>query len=160
MVEINGIPPVEDPYNLARFTEAQSGSVRGSDYSTALSELQSGRKRSHWMWYIFPQIEGLGSTDYAVRFSIKSLDEAGAFLSHSILGPRLVECSEAVLAIEGRSAVQIFGEIDRMKLRSSMTLFAQVAGPDSVFARVLDKYFYGEPDSRTTSILDSVSVQS
>jgi uncharacterized protein (DUF1810 family) len=157
MVKINGIPTDEDPYNLTRFMEAQSGSVRGSDYRTALSELQSGRKRSHWIWYIFPQIEGLGSTDYAVRFSIKGIDEARAYLAHPILGPRLIECAEAVLAIEGRSAQQIFGDIDRMKLRSSMTLFAQAAGADSVFTRVLDKYFYGEPDSRTLSILNSVA---
>lgn len=158
MVEMNDVPLVADPYNLSRFLEAQSGSVRGSDYKTTLSELANGRKRSHWMWYIFPQIEGLGSTDYAVRFSIKSLDEARAYLAHPILGPRLIECSEAALAIEGRSAVQIFGEIDRMKLRSSMTLFAQAAGADSVFTRVLDKYFYGEPDSRTLSILNSVAA--
>ncbi|HEX2641029.1 MAG TPA: DUF1810 domain-containing protein [Pyrinomonadaceae bacterium] len=159
MAEINDFSREADPYNLARFLEAQSGSVRGSDYKTALSELQAGRKRSHWIWYIFPQIEGLGSTDYAVRFSIKSLDEARTYLAHPILGPRLIECAEAVLAIEGRSAVQIFGDIDRMKLRSSMTLFAQVTGSDSVFTLVLEKYFYGEPDSRTISILNGVTAQ-
>jgi len=158
MNEENGIPPGEDPYNLRRFLEAQSGTVRGSDYATALSELQSGRKRTHWIWYIFPQVAGLGSTDYAVRYAIRGLDEAGAYLEHPILGLRLVECAEALLAVEGRSALQIFGEIDRMKLRSSMTLFAQVAGPDSVFARVLDKYFYGEPDGRTISILNAVAA--
>ena len=158
MVEENGIPPREDPYNLARFLEAQSGTTRGSDYTTAISELQNGRKRTHWMWYVFPQVAGLGSTDYAVRYAIGDLDEARAYLEHPILGPRLIECTEALLVIEGRSALQILGEIDRMKLRSSMTLFAQVAGPDSVFARVLDKYFYGGPDSRTTSILNAVTA--
>ena len=158
MVEEKGIPPREDPYNLARFLEAQSGTVRGSDYVTALSELRNGRKRTHWMWYIFPQVAGLGSTDYAVRYAIRDLDEARAYLEHPFLGPRLIECTEALLAIEGRSALQIFGEIDRMKLRSSMTLFAQAAGPDSVFARLLDKYFYGEPDGRTISILNAVAA--
>lgn len=154
----NGNPPGEDPYNLKRFLEAQSGTTRGSDYSTALSELQSGRKRSHWMWYIFPQVTGLGTTDYAVRFAIRGPAEARAYLEHPILGPRLIQCTEALLAIEGRSALQIFGDIDRMKIRSSMTLFAQVAGPDSIFARVLDKYFYGEPDGRTISILNAVAA--
>lgn len=134
----------EDPFDLARFVNAQEGV-----YGTALSELRSGRKRSHWMWFIFPQVAGLGYSLMAQRYAIWSLKEARACLDHSVLGARLRECAEAVRAVEGRSASEIMGNPDDLKLRSSMTLFAQVDGPDSVFAGVLAKYFGGEQDAET-----------
>jgi uncharacterized protein (DUF1810 family) len=118
----------DDPHDLARFVEAQAG-----DYATALAETRAGRKRSHWMWYIFPQIDGLGFSSMARRYAIKSLDEARAYLDHPVLGPRLVEITEAALAVEGRSAHEIFGSPDDMKLRSCATLFARAASEGSVF---------------------------
>lgn len=139
-----------DPFDLQRFMDAQQGS-----YTGALAELRGGRKRTHWMWYIFPQIDGLGYSSISKRYAIKSSAEARHYLDHPILGTRLVECVEAVLAVRGRSAAEIFGSPDDLKLRSSMTLFASVAPPDSVFARVLDRYFQGQPDSRTLDILGS-----
>ncbi len=138
-----------DPYELERFTAAQD-----RIYRTVLAELKSGQKRTHWMWFIFPQIDGLGFTPTSIRYAIKSVAEARAYLDHPVLGPRLVECAEAVLAVEGRSASAIFGYPDDMKLRSSMTLFAHVAEePQPVFARVLDKYYTGEKDNKTLRIL-------
>jgi uncharacterized protein (DUF1810 family) len=136
-----------DPHNLNRFLEAQEGV-----YERALSEIRAGQKRSHWMWFIFPQYDGLGLSEISKRYAIKSLAEAEAYLQHPVLGPRLIECIEAALAVEGRSANEIFGAPDDMKLRSCATLFAQVSPPGSVFERVLDKYFEGEPDERTRSL--------
>ncbi|HOS80441.1 MAG TPA: DUF1810 domain-containing protein [Anaerolineae bacterium] len=140
-------PITDDPYDLQRFLRAQE-----PIYATALAELRGGQKRSHWMWFIFPQIEGLGQSPTSKYYAIKSLAEAQAYLQHPLLGPRLQECAEAVLAIEGRSAAEIFGFPDDLKLRSSMTLFAALAGPDSVFARVLERFYDGRPDEQTLQI--------
>jgi len=129
--------------SLQRFLDAQAGV-----YDRALEELRAGRKTSHWMWFVFPQIEGLGRSPTAVRYAITGLDEARAYLAHPLLGARLRECAQVLLDLGGRSAVDIFGGIDAMKLRSSMTLFAR-AGEDPLFARVLDRYFDGEEDAAT-----------
>jgi uncharacterized protein (DUF1810 family) len=139
-----------DAHDLARFVDAQRAS-----YATALEEIRSGRKRSHWMWYVFPQLAGLGSSTMAEHYSICSLDEARAYLAHDVLGPRLVECAAAVLALEGRSAREIFGSPDDLKLRSSATLFALVSSEDSVFRAVLDRYFGATPDPRTLELLNT-----
>ncbi len=137
-----------DPFDLKRFLQAQE-----DDYRIALSEIRSGRKRSHWMWYIFPQVEGLGFSTTSRWFSIKSVAEAKAYLNHPLLGQRLTECVEAVLGVEGRSAHEIFGSPDDMKLRSCATLFAYVSPGGSVFDRLLEKYFKGERDSKTLRLL-------
>jgi uncharacterized protein (DUF1810 family) len=139
---------VRGPHDLSRFVQAQVG-----DYEQALSEIQSGRKRSHWMWYIFPQFDGLGFSPTSRRYAIKSLAEAEAYLRHPVLGPRLVECAEAALGVEGRSANEVFGSPDDMKLRSCATLFARVAPAGSVFERLLDKYFQGQPDAESLRLL-------
>jgi uncharacterized protein (DUF1810 family) len=137
-----------DPYDLTRFVLAQE-----ADYETALSEIRRGHKRSHWMWYIFPQYDGLGFSTMSRRYAIKSLAEAEAYLQHPVLGPRLLECAEAAVGVAGRSASEIFGSPDDMKLRSSATLFAIVSAPGSVFDRLLDKYFGGERDPKTLQLL-------
>ena len=137
-----------DPYHLDRFVQAQDRT-----YESALTEIRNGRKRSHWMWFIFPQFEGLGSSAQSVFFSIKSIAEAKAYLAHPLLGPRLIECAGAVLAIDGRSAIDIFGSPDDMKLRSSATLFARASPDGSVFHRVLDKYFGGRADDKTLRLV-------
>ncbi|WP_237057457.1 DUF1810 domain-containing protein [Microbulbifer sediminum] len=137
-----------DPFDLERFVGAQA-----SCYQEALAELQQGRKRSHWMWFIFPQLAGLGRSPMAQRYAIGSLAEAGAYLQHPLLGPRLRECCEQLLQVQGRSAHDILGSPDDMKLRSSMTLFAQVAGENSVFGKVLARYYDGEQDPRTLQLL-------
>ncbi len=137
-----------DPHDLKRFLSAQA-----DDYAIALSEVKSGRKRSHWMWYIFPQFEGLGFSMTARRYAIKSVAEAKAYLEHPVLGPRLVECAEVALAVEGRSAHQIFGSPDDMKLKSCATLFSSVSPAGSVFERLLEKYFGGERDEMTIRLL-------
>ena len=137
-----------DPYDLARFVRAQA-----DDYARALAELRAGRKRSHWMWYVFPQFDGLGFSAMSRRYSIKSAAEARAYLDHPVLGPRLVACFEAALAIEGRSALEIFGAPDDMKLRSCATLFEAVAPAGSVFGRLIDKYFDGQRDDVTLRLL-------
>ena len=116
---------------------------------TVLAELRTGRKSSHWIWFIFPQIAGLGHSSMAQRFAIASLDEAKAYLQHPLLGPRLRECCELMLAIEGRPITSIFPYPDDLKLRSSMTLFAHATGEDDLFQKVLDKYFGGEFDALT-----------
>jgi uncharacterized protein (DUF1810 family) len=134
--------------DLDRFVAAQDG-----DYERALEELRSGRKRSHWMWYVFPQIRGLGSSPTSRRFAIEGREEAAAYLAHPLLGPRLVACAEALLGIEGRTAREILGSPDDLKLRSSATLFVEVAPPGSVFERLLDKYFEGRPDPATLQLL-------
>jgi uncharacterized protein (DUF1810 family) len=137
-----------DPYNLGRFLEAQEG-----DYEQALSEIASGRKRSHWMWYIFPQLDGLAFSSTSKHYSIKSLDEARAYLEHPILGPRLLECTEAAVRVEGRTAREIFGSPDDLKLRSCATLFACASPPGSVFDRLLAKYYQGRRDDKTLHLL-------
>jgi len=137
-----------DPFDLARFLQAQDG-----DYDTALSEIRGGRKESHWMWYIFPQFEGLGLSTISRRYSIKSRAEAEAYLAHPILGPRLVECAQAALDVHGRSAFEMFGSPDNVKLQSSATLFALVSPPGSVFQQILEKYFQGRRDERTLSLV-------
>ena len=141
--------PGADPHELGRFVAAQA-----DDYDRALAEVRAGRKRSHWMWYIFPQVGGLGSSSMARRYAIGSLDEARAYLAHPVLGPRLVAIAEAALGVAGRSALDIFGSPDDMKLRSSATLFALVAPPDSAFERLLDRYFGGERDGRTVELVE------
>ena len=138
-----------DLFNLQRFVSAQEGV-----YSDVLAELQSGQKRTHWMWFIFPQLDGLGYSATSKHYAIKSISEAQHYLNHPVLGPRLIECAEAVLAVKGRSASAIFGSPDDMKLKSSMTLFAAVAPPQSVFVRVLDVYFSGKQDSKTLSLME------
>ena len=137
-----------DPFDLNRFISAQEGI-----YDRALAELRDGLKRSHWMWYIFPQVEGLGHSPTTRRYSIKSLEEARHYLAHPVLGQRLKESAEAVLAIQGRSAADIFGHPDDWKLQSSMTLFELVSGSESVFGRILDKYDQGKRDPRTIQIV-------
>ena len=137
-----------DPYDLDRFVRAQE-----EDFDRALAEIRGGRKRSHWMWYIFPQFDGLGFSSMSRRYSIKSLAEAEAYLRHPVLGPRLVACAEAALAVEGKSAFEIFGSPDDMKLRSCATLFARVSPPGSVFDRLIDKFFQGRPDGETLRLL-------
>jgi uncharacterized protein (DUF1810 family) len=141
-----------DPFNLARFVEAQE-----QDYETALSEIRAGRKCSHWMWYVFPQFQGLGNSPTSVHYAIKRVGEAEAYLSHSLLGPRLIECGEAVLQIQGRSAHDVFGSPDDMKLRSCATLFGSVSPDGSVFHRIIDQFFEGRPDERTIRLLRNSS---
>jgi uncharacterized protein (DUF1810 family) len=141
--------PSQDPYDLERFVEAQS-----RVYDTVRAELRQGAKRSHWMWFIFPQIRGLGSSPTAVHFAIASRDEAAAYLKHPLLGPRLVECTRLVLGVKGRSSEQIFGEIDSMKFRSSMTLFAAATLKETAFEEALQKYYDDEEDPATLEILE------
>lgn len=136
-----------DLYDLGRFVQAQA-----ADYDRAISELRAGKKTSHWMWYVFPQIEGLGHSPMSRRYSIKSVAEAKAYLDHPVLGPRLRECFVAVNNIRERSAHDIFGSPDDMKLRSCATLFAHVSN-GGVFQQALDKYFDGEQDQLTASLL-------
>ena len=137
-----------DPHDLKRFLEAQQ-----DDYRQALAEIRGGRKRSHWMWYIFPQYAGLGFSSTSQRYAIKSVAEAEAYLRHPVLGPRLVECAEAAIGIEGRSAAEVFGSPDDIKLRSCATLFAALSPHGSVFERVLDKLFRGARDERTIRLM-------
>lgn len=136
------MPPTQP--DLQRFLDAQQ-----RDYQTALGEIQAGRKRSHWMWYIFPQIQGLGHSSLAQHYAIADAAEAAAYLAHPTLGPRLVEISRALRALPGSNATAVMGTPDDLKLRSSMTLFAQVPGADAVFQQVLAKYFGGRPDEQT-----------
>lgn len=131
--------------DLERFVQAQDS---GGTYQRAVAELRSGRKTTHWMWFIFPQIAGLGRSAMAQAYAISDLAEAQAYLAHPILGPRLIECAEVVAAQQGRSAEQIFGGIDAIKLRSSMTLFAQAAPDQTIFQQVIDQYYDGQ-DSQT-----------
>jgi uncharacterized protein (DUF1810 family) len=137
-----------DPHDLRRFVEVQE-----RIYAQALAEIRDGRKRSHWMWFVFPQVEGLGSSPTSRRYAIRSLAEAEAYLRHPVLGPRLVECAEAVLGVEGRSASEIFGSPDDMKLRSCATLFARASPAGSVFERLLARYYAGARDARTLELL-------
>jgi len=136
----------EDPYHLQRFVAAQDA---GGTYDHAAAELRAGRKTSHWMWFIFPQIAGLGYSPASRTYAITSLDEARAYLAHPVLGARLIDCAAILTGLAGRTAEQIFGEVDAMKLRSSITLFMHAAPREPVFRQVLDQYFGGEPDSAT-----------
>lgn len=137
-----------DPHDLARFVEAQAGI-----YAEALAELSAGRKRSHWMWFVFPQVTGLGASSMSKRYAIGSEAEATAYLDHPLLGPRLLRCVEAMLAVEDRSAHDILGSPDDMKFRSSLTLFAAVSPAGSVFHRALDRFFDGAQDEKTLAVL-------
>ena len=148
MADTNDTDAADDPHYLSRFVQAQE-----DDYARALSEIKSGRKQSHWMWYIFPQFDGLGSSSTSKRYSIKSVAEAEAYLANPVLGPRLLEIVEEVLRVEGRSALEIFGSPDDMKLRSCATLFACVSPAGSVFERLLDKYYQGGRDGKTRRLL-------
>ncbi len=139
-----------DPFNLSRFVQAQERQI-----DIARAELRSGRKCGHWMWYIFPQMKGLGISEAANYYGISCRAEAAAYLSHTVLGPRLVECTELVNLVGCRSAVDIFGYPDWLKFRSSVTLFAALNSKAIPFKKALDKYFAGEPDRRTLSLLQS-----
>jgi uncharacterized protein (DUF1810 family) len=136
----------EDPYDLARFVAAQDA---GGTYDRAVAELRAGRKATHWMWFVFPQIAGLGYSPAARAYAISSLDEARAYLAHPVLGPRLVGCAAILTGVPGRTAEQILGEVDALKLCSSMTLFMRAAPGEPAFRRVLDRYFGGVPDPAT-----------
>jgi uncharacterized protein (DUF1810 family) len=137
-----------DPHDLDRFVRAQQGV-----YETALAEIRRGRKTSHWMWFVFPQIAGLGSSPTAQRYAISSLDEARAYLDHPVLGPRFRECAAACAALKGRTAHEVFGAPDDMKLRSSLTLFEAAEPEESVFADALDTLCEGRRDEATLLIL-------
>jgi uncharacterized protein (DUF1810 family) len=139
-----------DRYGLERFVAAQN---QAGTYDAAVDELRSGRKRSHWMWFVFPQIAGLGQTPTSRKYAISSLDEARAYLAHPVLGRRLIECAEILGQHRGRSAEEIFGGIDAMKLRSSMTLFAYADSANPIFVQVLEAYFGGVPDEATERLL-------
>ena len=139
-----------DPYILDRFISVQEGI-----FEDVLTELGNGRKQTHWMWFIFPQVDGLGFSATTKYYAIKSLEEGQQYLNHPVLGLRLLQCTQLILAFEGKSAYEIFGSPDDMKLQSSMTLFAQVVGIDSVFAEVLVNYFHGQRDERTIALLGS-----
>ena len=139
---------MDDPFNLQRFVEAQA-----PVFPQVLEELMHGEKTSHWMWFIFPQIAGLGRSATAQEYAISSAGEAQAYLDHPVLGPRLVECVNFLLGIEGRTAKQVFGDIDAVKLRSSLTLFLDASGGEKVFEDALDKYFDGVPDLRTLTAI-------
>lgn len=144
----DAVGPIPDPYDLTRFVRAQDNT-----YEQALTELERGRKQSHWMWYIFPQLDGLGSSPTSRFYSIKSEDEARAYVGHPALGPRLAECADAILAVDEKSATAILGSPDDLKLKSCATLFAHVTPPGSVFERILDKFFDGERDAATIRLL-------
>jgi uncharacterized protein (DUF1810 family) len=139
---------MDDPWDLARFVDAQSGV-----YDTVVGELRGGRKRSHWIWFVFPQLAGLGSSPTAARYAISSLAEARAYLGHGVLGPRLRECTRLVNDIHGKSIEQIFGWPDNLKVRSSMTLFARATDDNAEFLALLERYYNGEEDPVTVARL-------
>jgi uncharacterized protein (DUF1810 family) len=140
-----------DPHDLQRFIDAQA-----PVFEAVRAELSAGRKRSHWMWFIFPQIDGLGASSMSKRYAIRSIAEAKAYLDHPLLGPRLLESAEAALAVQTSSALDLFGSPDDMKLRSCATLFASVSSEDSVFSQLINKYFDGKPDDRTLQLTGDV----
>lgn len=140
----------DDPYQLHRFTEAQN---QGDAYQQAVDELRRGHKTTHWIWFVFPQIAGLGKSPTSQHFAIKSLDEAKAYLAHPLLGPRLVDSAGIVAESSAPSAAAIFGDMDAMKLHSSMTLFLRARPAQPVFQQVLDKYYDGRPDEGTDRLL-------
>ena len=137
-----------DPFDLERFVQAQEGV-----YEQALRELRDGAKRGHWMWFVFPQVAGLGSSPTAQRYAVSGLDEAHAYLAHPVLGPRLVECAQALMELGERDPVRVLGSVDALKLRSSMTLFEAAAPDERVFGEVLERFYDGERDAATTSRL-------
>jgi uncharacterized protein (DUF1810 family) len=137
---------LDDAFDLERFVAAQDA---GGTYDRAVEELRRGRKESHWMWFVFPQVAGLGHSPISNKFAVTSLEEARAYLCHPVLGPRLVQCAAILSEIEARSAEQIFGSIDAQKLRSSTTLFMRAAPDETAFSQVLDRYFGGRPDRAT-----------
>jgi uncharacterized protein (DUF1810 family) len=139
-----------DSYGLERFVAAQN---QGGTYDAAVDELRAGRKRSHWMWFVFPQIAGLGQTATSRKYAISSLEEARAYLAHPVLGPRLIDAARIVAELERRTAEEIFGGTDAMKLRSSMTLFAYADSANPIFGQVLEAYFGGVPDEATERLL-------
>ena len=141
----------DDQFGLSRFISAQK-----DIYNRILAELKRGQKLTHWMWFVFPQLDGLGRSTTAKRYAIKSREEAQAYLNHPLLGTRLFECTEAVFVTEGKSVAEIFGYPDDLKLKSSMTLFSDIAEPDSLFVGVLDKYFQGERDLKTLQLLEKL----
>jgi uncharacterized protein (DUF1810 family) len=140
-----------DDHDLSRFVEAQDV---GDTYDAAVAQLRAGHKTGHWMWFIFPQLAGLGRSSMSAQFAIGSLDEARAYLRHAVLGPRLMECATIVAGTRGRTAEQIFGGIDALKLRSSVTLFLRTAPDVDVFRQILDRYYDGEGDARTVELLE------
>lgn len=150
MVQANPLE-YDDRFNLTRFINAQE-----MVYPRVLFELRNGRKRTHWMWFIFPQIDGLGNSSTTKHYAIKSIEEAKEYLNHPVLGKRLKECAAAVLAIEERSISEIFGHPDDQKLKSSLTLFESIADSDPIFTSLVDKYFNGERDSGTLTILSGI----
>ena len=131
--------------DLSRFVDAQAGGV----YEQALAELRAGRKRGHWIWFVFPQVAGLGRSTASQYYAISGLDEAREYLAHPVLGPRLVECAQALLDLGASDPVRVLGPVDALKLRSSMTLFARAAPEAAVFGQVLDRFFGGQPDEAT-----------
>jgi uncharacterized protein (DUF1810 family) len=140
----------DDPYDLRRFVAAQDS---GGTYQRAVAELRHGRKTSHWMWFVFPQIAGLGHSPTSRAFAISSLEEARAYLAHPVLGPRLIECTTIVAQTPGRTAEQIFGGVDALKLRSCATLFLRAGPGQPVFSQVLARYFDGQPDPATDQLI-------
>ena len=141
---------MSDPFDLQRFVAAQDD---GRTYDRALAELRAGAKRSHWMWFVFPQVGGLGASPMARRYAVSGLDEARAYLAHPVLGPRLLECARALTALGTADAVAVLGPVDAVKLRSSMTLFARAAPEEPAFAEVLDRFFGGSRDDATLARL-------
>ena len=151
MAHSNDSHSTDDPYNLSRFLRAQE-----DDYEQALSEIRGGRKRTHWMWYIFPQLDGLAFSSTSKHYAIKSIEEARAYLAHPVLGPRLLECAEAAVRVEGRTAREVFGSPDDLKFRSCLTLFHQAASADSdraLFTEALNQFYRGQADARTLELL-------
>jgi uncharacterized protein (DUF1810 family) len=142
------VPKMSDPFNLQRFVDAQAPL-----YDRVCAELRAGEKTSHWMWFIFPQLQGLGRSSIAVKFAIASRQQAAAYAAHPVLGLRLQECTKLVNSVEGRSASEIFGDPDELKFHSSMTLFAAATSDNAVFHRALKKYFDGKLDPLTIDLL-------
>lgn len=138
----------KDTYNLDRFLQAQE-----DIYESVITDLKNGNKKSHWMWYIFPQIKGLGLSPLSVKYSLSSLEEAREYLKHPILGPRLRECTTILLKLNGKSAIQIFGNLDALKLKSSMTVFSVAEKGENIFDSLIDKYFEGSKDLRTLELM-------
>jgi len=141
---------MQTKYNLNRFLEAQE-----TTYNEALTEIKKGKKQGHWMWFIFPQIAGLGFSDFNVFYAIKNIDEATQYLQHPVLGQRLVQITKAVLEINGKTANEIFGKPDDRKLQSCMTLFTQVKNTAPIFQRLLDQYYQGNKDEKTMELLNN-----
>jgi uncharacterized protein (DUF1810 family) len=140
---------VSDPFDLQRFLDAQAGGT----YEQALAELRAGLKTSHWMWFVFPQIAGLGWSEMSVRYALSGLDEAQAYAAHPVLGTRYIECSEALVALGDVSMTDVFGPVDAQKLHSSLTLFAKAAPQDATTEQLLTRHFAGEPDHETLRLL-------